>query len=144
MTDHRKPTLAAILTVSALAAAGCKFPYPPDVGDPDATAACEPNTTTCTGNTLTVCDAAGDATTTTCGFGCFSGEDRCADSARPGLCQNWRDEVGRTEKVLDGQVVEFRAWRDVSGLGGEDLEPAGGANPVGEEACVFQFRARLQ
>lgn len=76
---HRPPHLASAVLL-ALALVGCKYPYPGDIAD--AANACTPSTTTCTGNTLTVCDATGQpSSTTTCAFGCFTGGDRCADLA---------------------------------------------------------------
>ncbi len=79
------------LTVPMLA---CKFPeLPPitetdaetdaatDAGPVDVPIECTPSTTTCTGSTLVVCDAAGVATVSTCGFGCASSNDRCSDLA---------------------------------------------------------------
>ena len=68
------------LAIAAASLAACKYPYPGDVGSGDATAACTPSTTTCTNDTLTVCDAAGQPmSTTACAFGCFASGDRCAD-----------------------------------------------------------------
>lgn len=83
----------ASLVVTALGTSACKFAELPPV-DPDALdsgtlsdasidvpTTCSPNTTTCSGQLLTVCDAQGTPTNTPCNFGCAGSNDRCNDLA---------------------------------------------------------------
>jgi hypothetical protein len=86
-------TLGALAVIAV--AGGCKFPALPDITDAanetdgdvatdasiDVPTSCTPNTTTCTGQLLTVCNAEGSPTNTVCNFGCASSNDRCLDLA---------------------------------------------------------------
>lgn len=97
---YRAPRLAAsALLALALAAPGCKYPYPGDVED--AANACAPSTTTCTNDTLTVCDATGQpSSTTTCAFGCFTSGDRCADLAPSNGLGMYLDQARTAQSIV--------------------------------------------
>ncbi|MEZ4398886.1 MAG: hypothetical protein R3B06_02645 [Kofleriaceae bacterium] len=73
----------------ATAMASCQFKRPGDIDPPvdaavvdavaDAVWQCTPGQDVCAGDVLTTCDADGQATVTTCAFGCAATNDRCYD-----------------------------------------------------------------
>lgn len=100
MTSMLRMTPSLVLVLAALAAAGCKFPYPADVVGEDA-GACVASTTTCADATLTVCDADGHPTATACAFGCApGGEARCADLAPSNGLAMYLDQARTAAPVL--------------------------------------------
>lgn len=91
--------LAALVMVVG---GGCEFPQPADVLPPDAEVdapACVPDTRQCSGSVLTSCDASGNATTQTCGFGCASSRDRCLDLQPSNALASYLDRSS-TEPVV--------------------------------------------
>src|SRR4051812_3162686 len=89
------------LALALCTLAACKYPYPGDVEDSDATAACTPSTTECTDDTLVVCGADGHvASQTACPFGCFASGDRCADLAPSNGLAPYLDQARTAQTIV--------------------------------------------
>jgi hypothetical protein len=121
----RSLQLLAILAVAACGAVSSD----PDaaVGDDDGTDAmtdadttdvptsCTPSTTTCSGQLLTVCDAQGNPTNTTCGFGCAGSGNRCNDLSPSNNLATYLDMAATAQPlVLTGNATIDTTARTVT------------------------------
>lgn len=119
--------LAAYVVALVLGGGGCRFPDLPPL-DVDATGdgatadasidvptSCTPNTTTCSGQLLTVCDSQGQPTNTVCAFSCAAGGDRCNDLSLSNNLGAYLDQAtGANPLILTGDATIDTTARTVT------------------------------
>lgn len=131
-----------VLTIgAAVLVVACKFPALPDISDGaddsdadvatdaptdvpiDVPTSCAPNTTTCNGELLTVCDAQGSPTNTVCSFGCAGSGTRCNDLAPSNNLATHLDQAATANPlVLTGDAtIDTTARTVTNGDGGAIL-----------------------